>query len=289
MTTTQVLTTRNELDNFLNMLPRRTGVPINLNRHMAKLMLDRYTENRSTRWWWIRDLTKFINEGTWNNDGNPITFNSNNIPINGFHRLQAFLLSDKDTLDVNVCAGMDDSIITTGVKRTPSDVLDYHKIKNSVVTAAGLKLAYSIENGVYGERGASSRVFSRDEMVDYFKSDAEFWVEVASITKRFYKESGHLMNPAMVFALYARTQKIDPTDSTEFFTRFSSGVGLEPGSPILALRSKFIKHRATRDPKHRVDQKNGILYFMVAWNKFRNGEQVKMLKLPESNEPIEMI
>jgi len=70
-------------------------------------------------------------------------------------------------------------------------------------------------------------------------------------------------------------ERLDHTDAAFFWERLVDGVGLEAGSPILALRDFIAREAASSRPTLRPDI--GAAYIIKAWNAYREGRDVKLL------------
>ena len=84
-----------------------------------------------------------------------------------------------------------------------------------------------------------------------------------------------------------KTEEISVEDSNAFFEGYATGANLDTKSPILALREKLMRHK-TGKVDWKLTQSEQVKLFIVAWNKFRKGENVKLLKLPEPGEEIKL-
>jgi hypothetical protein len=79
--------------------------------------------------------------------------------------------------------------------------------------------------------------------------------------------------------MYYIFNEIDKEKSFEFLSKLSTGDNLTNNSPILALRNKLIK--AKIDKTYYLTPDMLIKNIVYCWEKFLNGESVKVIKLPE--------
>ena len=80
----------------------------------------------------------------------------------------------------------------------------------------------------------------------------------------------------MLSALFVLFSEIDQEDADAFFDAFISGVGLEEGSPILALRTLLTNLRS-RSKATKIDQNYVAALVIKAWNAWRAGLEVTTL------------
>jgi hypothetical protein len=77
---------------------------------------------------------------------------------------------------------------------------------------------------------------------------------------------------ALCAFLFAR---IDATDAEFFWDRVVDGVGLEKGSPILALR-RFIE-RERRSSRQNIRADIAVALMIKTWNAYRHGKTIEVL------------
>ncbi|MCD8302561.1 MAG: hypothetical protein LUC44_06035, partial [Prevotellaceae bacterium] len=125
----------------------------------------------------------------------PITFSEEGRLLNGQHRLKAVVKSGK-TVRMAVMRGVsvkDFSVIDTGMMRTSSDILSIAQVPNytSVASIIGRYLYYSDAN--YG------RMFtSREEVLDIYLADSEFWQYACQFARRLNDTKVRLLTVAEI-------------------------------------------------------------------------------------------
>jgi hypothetical protein len=68
---------------------------------------------------------------------------------------------------------------------------------------------------------------------------------------------------------------VDASDTLAFADSMTSGAGLEPGDPILALRNRLIQHATRMGGSFPIEELAALI--IKAWNAMRRGESVNIL------------
>jgi hypothetical protein len=257
----------------------REGI-LTITPSMAKILLERNPINRSVKPANVAFLTKEIREGRWTLNGESITFSKNGNLINGQHRLKAIIAAEKP-IRVKVTYGIDESAISTidtGNKRIIKDVFDMAGIHNSTLLSGSIKLINQFINGSYGDIGGASRVLSNQEALDYYYENEDELEISVSMANTLYKKSGHLISTNIILTLHYLFARKSKVQAKEFFDKLCTGIGLVEQSPITVLRNKLVRNNM--DTKNKMSQKEKVELIIFAWNKFRNGETCKTLKIP---------
>jgi len=127
----------------------------------------------------------------------------------------------------------------------------------------------------------SHRTLSNSDLLEYYYSLGE-----AKITRciKFYNsvKSSGLLRPRLVSGLYYLMAEIDENDAKEFLTSLCNGFNLTEKSPINALRNKIIKTKF--DKNYRLTNLDLLLLITYVWNKYRNNEKCKNIRLPNKKD-----
>lgn len=245
---------------------------------LATEWLKRNTRNRSLRQHKVEAYTAAMQRGEWRESRDPIEFDEDNNLINGQHRLSAIIksgLTIKNPIRTNVPAD-DMAVIDTGLSRKASDVLALTGHSNSTGLAAAAKTWYlwhTIPSLTMLRAG--SRVVNNELILRVVEDQPDLLHSVEFINK--YKNSFNLVPPAAMAAVhYEIVLKHSRDKANEFFRELAEGFGLQPGSPILALRNVLIKS-STSVAKRATEER--MAWLIHGFNKWNIGESnVKIIK-----------
>jgi hypothetical protein len=231
----------------------------------------------------IVNLTKEMSSGKWLNNCEPITFNEFGNLTNGQHRLVSLIKANVSLLFL-VITGLKSEVFATidgGRKRATSDVLAHAGIPSAKNTSSFCKFIYGFKDGKYGaHRNASERTLNNTSILDYYNNLNESDVhDSVNFGLTYGKKANGIITPTILGGMYYIFNEIDKEKSFEFLSKLSTGDNLTNNSPILALRNKLIK--AKIDKTYYLTPDMLIKNIVYCWEKFLNGESVKVIKLPE--------
>jgi len=267
---------------------------------LAKQYLATMVQNRSLSDSRVVDLAITIDNGDWALNGETIKFNGSGQMIDGQHRCEACILSGK-SFQTYVARGVTDprafATIDTGKARTFGDVFSIAGIKDSNVASGAALLIYYYRKGwitlggihpprtgrfkqmVKGTRFAENSVpklISKEELLEFaapFAVDIGNSIRVtrAAGTAKFFSLN---MMAAAHFIFAEKSQ--DSAD--RFMQDLGAGVALQENDPVFVLREKFISHSGGHS---HINRWAALFFTITAWNKRRNGEKSKILKIVE--------
>jgi len=249
---------------------------------LAERLLEKNINNRPFSKNNVTFLVKEMLKGNWKFGGEPIKFDSNGNLIDGQHRLKAIIDSGITCFFLVLC-GLDSdvfSVLDTGRKRQGSDVLAIHGVKNSSLVSSTIKSLSLYNNGCFGESGSTSRTLSNEDILEFFNENKDI-ERCCEIGVSLYSKSNKILTPTVISLFYFLLSKISEKDGDDFLTKVCTGIGLEDGSPINALRNKLI--RAKVEKNFTLIQSDIYKYIIITWNKYRLGERAKNIKLYEDN------
>lgn len=258
----------------------RSGL-VKLTPEMAQKLLTKNPNNRQVKIANVAFLIKEINEGRWTLNGEPIIIDSNGDIVDGQHRLWACYES-KTPITTLIVYGVSPDVINTidtGTKRISKDCLDMHNIVNSTLTASTIKLIHQFERGSYSDLGSTSRVLSNQQVIEYYYGNQNKLEASINLGINLYKKCNKIISSSLISGLHFLFDKKSKTQAEEFFNKLCTGIGLEAGSPITALRNKLTKEAV--DGNKNMSQKDKVQIIIFAWNKYRGGEKCKLIKVPQ--------
>jgi hypothetical protein len=236
------------------------------NRQVRQSVVDRYA----------RDMKN----GKWLFTGDPIQFGKSGRLLNGQHRLWACIESDT-SFDCLIVRGIENEqqvqdVIDTGTKRTLGNALQIHGEKDANNLSAIINMIWRYHQGVLGGPNWPTH----EEGLDFLRENPD--VRDAVLVARAVNAAAKIPVSAVGAAYYVNAQA-DPEASYRFWEGVRSGIGLEGGDPILALRRWTIAALQKRD---RPRQEVWFSYSMKAMCLWREGRKIRQLHVkPEDGLP----
>lgn len=240
---------------------------------IAELWLTRNRKNRPIRVTRVAAMTRDMQHGGWAYTGEAIKFSTDGTLIDGQHRLRAVVNSGA-TVKMFVVLDVppeSQAYMDAGARRTAADALAFKDEANSSTLAATARFAILFESG----RSASSREsVTHAEIIEWISDNPTVRRQVAA-TARF---SSKLDAKPSVFAyaMYKLTQ-IDQEMANAFFFDIVEMRTSGFGDPISTLLQRF---RTARKQREKLSHKTELSFIYRAWNAYRTGTQLKILKVP---------
>lgn len=239
---------------------------------VARRYLGYNTHNRNIRQGRIDAYADDMRNGRWTMNGEAIKFAHDGTLQDGQHRLYAVIASGM-TITMLVIRGLpaeSQDTMDTGASRKLSDILSLRGEKSAIFLAAAIRGVHLWSIGRRRFTGGQSA--SNATLLAFF--DDNLWIRDASADMQ--RIALHSKLPAgVVGALYKAFNDIDAADAEYFFARLSSDTGHEQGDPIYSLRRALLASKddtkGTRNPTYLA------AITCKAWNKFRDGEEVKLI------------
>ena len=110
---------------------------------MAKVYLEKNTDNRNKRGWWVSGLANMIKRGEWIPTHQGVAFSKSGKLIDGQHRLEA-IVEANIPVQMLVTTGVSDDaykVLDNGIKRTMADLTGMH-MRTAEVCRVLARLAY---------------------------------------------------------------------------------------------------------------------------------------------------
>lgn len=242
------------------------------NRKMSKATVDRYA--------------KAMTAGKWVANGETIKMSASGALIDGQHRLQAVVKSG-ETVPMFVMTGLDHEAFKTidiGRKRTGGDILSIYSPeyggRNRRVLASTLRLLASFSaNGVFNQ--ASLHTFDHTDMIDVLERNPQI-IDSIDYAQNM-KDASRLCPVPCLAVLHYLFKRKDPANALKFFYWLDTGLEIEKGNPVAALRSRLLN---IRRQSARVDTPLILPYVVRAWQHLREGEECQNLRIPGDYIPI---
>jgi hypothetical protein len=250
---------------------------------IARSMLATSPGNRSLREGSIARWANDIRQGRFAGlNGETIKVNDLGQLRDGHHRLNAIILAGMP-VQMLVVRDIPDAMTRTidaGHSRKPGDRLQMDGEVRVNILAAALSWQYRYEGAVNVKEFPSRRA-GRLVGDDIFAAlEAHPKMRDAAKNQCHYPMVRRLLSPGqLAFCLY-HTGK-----SVEFWARLNDGIGLMPGSPILALRNRLLENKESRT---KLGEEDKLAITIKAHNLWFAKRTVTMLRWRTQGDSPEM-
>ena len=235
---------------------------------IAKNYLLLNTRNRPQNQKHVAQLARAMRLGEWKLNGEAIKLN-HSVLIDGQHRLSACIQSNTP-FESLVITGLDQEVfdtIDTGSSRNAANILAINGESHTSMLAATLRMV-----GTYLRGDNHRQHFSHQEiqsLLDDHPGTRKYVNWYANGSVKF------LIGSVACSARYLCSLK-DENDADYFFTSLVTGAGLGNGSPILALRNRFIDDMSSAK---KIPPMIKFVMTLKAWNLYRKGAKVSYVKI----------
>lgn len=236
----------------------------------AKQILELNDGNRSIAAAVVEKYSRDMKAGAWVLNGQTIKIGRSGRLLDGQHRLAASIKAGR-SFDSIIVEGLDDDVFDTfdlGMRRSLGEILQDRKEINTSTLAAVLRQAWLIKNGMLQYRGVSPTV---GELLDFLSAHSD----VRESVRLSYKIR-EVVAPGLACALHFFFAQINKPKADEFIARLGDGANLSEYSPVLRLRERLNKDRASRKRDMSDAEKAAII--IKAWNAHRIGRELITLK-----------
>ena len=245
----------------------------------ADALLHTSAGNRSISKHLVRFLASEMSSGSWMLNGEPIIISITGKLIEGHHRMHACITSGRPFVTA-VTYGVDDGAfvtINTGRTRSPGDVFKIIGIPNSnkmsSVVNKSIYYMHSVGKDSVNEWNVPFTM-SKNKLVEVYHADAERYIDANAHAYRIYDALPSSI-PSVVGGMHYLFSTVNPILAADFAEKVRSGANLPEGHPAMALRNAWIKRR---EAKRRSSSSEMMVITCHAWNAFRHGRSVKLLR-----------
>lgn len=246
---------------------------------MARKWLGFNTHNRNVRGRVVAGYATDMRNGDWRVNGETIKFSADGTLLDGQHRLHAVIEADVP-VRMLIVRGLDAATQDTmddGVTRKFSDALRLRGIGQYVVLAAVVRRVAQWEAAPEKAPEYSFSANVHPTKAQLFAT-LEAHPALYDIAKHATASSrDHGLPPALTgLCMWLFSQLPNADEDTEFFfARLADFQGLVKGDPIYELRKAIENSRDVRGQK---SAKYLTAITIKAWNAFRKGEKVGLLR-----------
>lgn len=240
---------------------------------LAQVWMARNTHNRPMSDFVVKKYAKYMTDGQWRLNGEPIIFAKDGSLMSGQHRLQACINSGASFQSV-VITGVDRNTfatLDTHRRRTAGDVLSIDGVKNSLRVAAAARAYVRMKHGSW-----TSRNYTNEQYADFVAKHPSVakWGAMKRKQDKAFK--------AYVFGALAAVEDIYGAEIAQsIYDKLVEGVGVVKGDAEQALRN-----RLTLD---KLSEEEGLALTIKAFNFSLEGRTVQRLLYKDTEAFPELI
>ncbi|SNB07231.1 conserved hypothetical protein [Flavobacterium psychrophilum] len=204
----------------------------------------------------------------------PLKISNKGRLLDGQHRLTALIKANM-TIEFLVARDLDESIfdvLDTGKSRGAADVLSMANVPNSTTISSILKLFYNTKN-----QNNERYKLTNPEVLELYKKNEQKHDEIAVLSIRLYK-SGKLFNVSLIGGLLLLFMEKNEHEAKSFFEQLCRVKPVQ-NNTVEVLYQLFVKDALS---KSKIPVHIKIKIIIKAWNAFRAGKELKIIKYIES-------
>lgn len=267
-------------------------LPMLVTPKLAQLFISMMTErqraaNELTSDSYKRDMSN----DKWLETGESFTFDTEGQFIDGGHRANAIIKSGKPIRTLVVFGVVPEAalVLDSGRSRTTANMLTFHGVQYTQELAGVVPRLLAAEGGRWVSPSRFVK-YSREEVLNYLDEHPEL-IDIMQEAKR--RTSGQSRIPrvattpaGIAIAVLSRAPARMLPEVLQFFDQLTTGVGLQDGSSVLALRNGLMRgaspawRRASRGKEagnFTIDEVLAMVF--SAWNR-RHEANVRTIRIP---------
>lgn len=237
---------------------------------VAQRYLEKNNANRPLSIRTIRELAQAMENGEWQVNGEAIKFDIDGNLIDGQHRLNAIIKSDRPikTFVLRDLSADSFKTLDTGKKRNNADTLGILGFNNPLLLAAASRFVLNFR----ANQLRSHENISNIQMEDFVSKNAEIGVSIDFIKQ---VKADVLLPGSIAVGLHFLMRQCDREDAEIFITDLAKGSMLSASDPVFLLREKLLYYRNRVGAK--MTRRETVAHVIKAWNLRRTGKVVKRL------------
>jgi hypothetical protein len=240
--------------------------------------------------------------GQWSLNGETLKFDSDGRLFDGQNRCRACILAGVPFLTY-VVRGISDkdafATVDTGKSRTHADIFAIGGWQNNQTASSAAMAIYCIANNLVDWNGVRNKRLKRDSTIlkkfqgampsfdvvsqDKLREFAETIRDELETSVRFANSSKarKVITGANIAALHYLFRQRSVTQVEQFFADLGEGLGLKAGDPVHLLREKLLQAKRA---EQRMERWYILGLCIKAWNKRREGEDLRVLRVIEDED-----
>jgi hypothetical protein len=256
--------------------------------YKAQQMLKNNTDNpRILRNLHVDSLSKTMLLGFWKEEHNDdICITKSGKVANGQHRLHAIVKSGV-TLNMSVKYDMSEDCglhMDKGLLRSSADTARQMGILNATWIISGIKYYLALKKGIHASSASiSSMGIVEDEIFQEYYCRESFWIDAQKKSVSYYNSLNRYLPPSFIMGYMVVFSEIDASSSILFFDKLCNQTGYTDKDPIKLLRQFLEKDNAEKH-KNKFTTLYKSALFIKAWNAFRGGKQLSIIKWDKSRD-----
>lgn len=270
---------------ILNNANSREKLTVRLWPAEAQELLERNTLNRNLSRLHVHRLAQDMRAGNWDDNGQPIGFDTDGVLVDGQHRLNAAIIAGIPiTFDINVgLSPQSRGSIDQNRPRRAKDLFFMRGERHAMGLAAVTRNLFLFsQNGIITGQGGNTHTKGDKRLttiaaLDQFLATHPY---VRRSTEFVYSRKWKNMVPTAILGAlhYLFAHASSERKANEFMEQLHTGAGMDSTDPLYMARERFLESvTATVGKKLNVRYKSGLL--IKAWNMRLKGRTVQYLKL----------
>ncbi|CAM5998728.1 unnamed protein product [Sphagnum balticum] len=256
----------------------------------ATLWLDtKNAHNRPISQSTVERYTQEMKANRWKSNGQAIVFSKSGQLVNGQHRLKACIAANK-SFDTLIVWGVDDDAFDTiddGNKRSLADVLAIKGEHNFRLLSTGVRFLWVYATGQVETRDLRRGTIATKPLLEEtlrkhpgLRQSTKYYSLLKS------RPGGMLIPSGMAIGLHYLFSLVNEQKADQFFSIVQSGIGLEEGHPILALRARLISGKV--ESSSNLTDPAIYFYVVTTWNAFAADQPLRRLAFIRDQPPPEI-
>lgn len=251
---------------------------------VAAALLAKNDNNRVLSTNQVKKYARSMELGDWGLTGQPIIIDTNGNLVDGQHRLHA-VVAVNQSIEFLVVRGVRPEVmpvVDRGKSRDAKDALRWAGQKHVVMASGAVRQIIALQQQLNVRDTHQTTMITDTEILEKSIELQSIIEWLAPLTHQV--NDGAKLPPSKFLAavIWLILEGCEPNSVEEFTKQIASGVGLDEGSPILALRTWAINNKMARKAYRRDEV---LIAVLKTWNDVAEGNRRKMMRISPS-EPV---
>lgn len=245
---------------------------------IAREWAEKNTRNRPVRYNKVAQFARDMKAGRWALNGETIKIDVDGNLLDGQHRVYACIQAEVPFVSV-VITGLPpeaQDTIDTGIARRMADQLSLRGETNASLLAAIARWAFKWLRGIRMQ-GATEQEPTHEEMLALIDADPR--LRDAATWGMAARAQFKSVAPSVWGMAWLVLHGSDHLTAEVFLHRALTGEDCPAGDPALAFRNRIYR---AREDGERLNQYEQLAYLIIAWNAFKDGRTLKIVKFPNA-------